>query len=100
MGESVFQQVRRVLSQEHGVGHAWFRALSRVKQRRLDNIHFNELEHAREQHALQFEPALVISIGENEEDILYDAQEVLLEECIRDGRFGCRSKVVHNFQAN
>jgi hypothetical protein len=46
---------------------------------------------------LQLESALVISIGQDEEDVLDDAEEVLLEEGVAYSRV-CTSKVVDDFE--
>ena len=54
--------------------------MARVEQWGLNDVHFNKLIHAREKHTLHLEPTLVVSIGKNKEDILNDAEEVLLEE--------------------
>jgi hypothetical protein len=58
------------------------------------------LEHARQKYTLQLKATLVVRIRQNKENILYYAQEVLLEESIADRRVSCASKVVDNLQAH
>ena len=46
---------------------------------------------------MQLKPALVICVGEDEENILNNTQKVLLEERIADGWVSGARKVVHDF---
>lgn len=72
----------------------------RIIQRLSDDVHVNQLVQAGKQCTLQLESTLVIRISEHEENVLEDAEEVLLEECVRNGRIGCSSKVVDDFETH
>lgn len=82
MGECRLQQVGSVLAQEHGVAHVRVWYLRRVEQRNGNLVRLDQLEHACKEHALQFEATLVIGVREHEENVLHNAEEVLLEEGI------------------
>ena len=97
MRECILEQIRCVLPKEHGIGHARFRHCSRVKERRSDLVLLNKLEHAREEETLQLETTLMVRVSEDEEYVLYDAEEILLEECVGDSRL-CAGEIVDDFQ--
>jgi len=58
----------------------------------------DELDHATQKYRLQLETTLVVCIGQDEENILQQAQIVLLEENVRNGRI-CTGKVIDDLQA-
>jgi len=60
----------------------------------LNDVHFNELIHTRKKHTLHLEPALVVSVSEDKEDILNNAEEVLLEEGACHRWVGCSREIV------
>jgi hypothetical protein len=66
----------------------------------LDDIKLDELIEAGKQSTLQLETALMISVRQDEEDILHGIEVILLEERIGDGGFGGVCEVVHDLQAN
>ncbi len=100
MRESGFQEIRSVLPQEHRICDAGISDLSGIVERCLYDVEFDELEHPCKQETLQFESTLVIRVSEDEENILDDAEEVLLEERIADGGVSCGGKVIHDLQAH
>lgn len=80
MRERRLQQVRSILAQEYRVADIWIRHRRGVEQRHSNLIRLHQLEHPSQKHALKLEATLMIRIGQDEEDILHDAEEVLLEE--------------------
>lgn len=99
MREGVLQQVGSVLPQEQRVSDIGIWHRGRIEERDSDLVRLHELEHPRKQHALQLETALVICVSEHIEDILHDAEEVLLEECV--GHWGIGTgEVVDNFDTH
>lgn len=99
MRERRLEKVRSILLQEHRIADIWIRDRGRIEQRYCDLVHLNQLEHPSQQHTLELEARFMICICENEEDVLHDAEEVLLEERIRDRWIGT-SKVIDNFHAH
>ena len=97
--ERRLQQVGGVLPQEQRVADARVRYGRGVEQRYADLVCLHELEHASEKHALELEPGLVIRVREHVENILHDAKEVLLEECVRDLRLRA-GKVVDDLETH
>lgn len=99
VGEGPLEKVRTITSQEHSVRHACVGHRCRIEQRRLNNPSLDEVEHASKKDALKFETTLVICVRKHEEYILQDAQEVLLEEGIADGRI-CTGEIIKDFKAD
>ena len=99
MRERRFEKVCSIFLQEDRVAYIWIGNCGGIEQRYCDLVHLDQLEHPGQQHTLELEARFVIGICENEEDILHDAEEILLEECIRDCWIGT-SKVIDNFHAH
>lgn len=98
MWECRLEQICAVLSQEDRIRDVWIGHLCRIVQWRLNEVKLYKREHACEQDTLEFESALMIRIGEDEEDILNDTEEVQLVESVGNRLFGA-GEVVDNFQA-
>ena len=99
MWERRLKQIRRVLAKEYRVADCRVRHHCGVEKRDGYLVRLDELEHAREQQRLELEAALMIRIRQNVEDVLHNAQEVLLEERICNRWIGTR-EVVDDFQAH
>lgn len=99
MRERRLQQVCSVLPYEAHVCLVRVRHCRRVEQRRLNCICGDELDHARQQQALELEATLVIRIGEDEESVLKEGKIVLLEEG-RSDVLVCSREVVDDFDAH
>jgi hypothetical protein len=56
------------------------------------------LEHPSKQQTLELESALVICVGQNEEDVLDDTEEILLEEGVANSWI-CTCEIVDDLQA-
>ena len=99
MGERRLQQIGRIVTDKLGVCHVRIINNGWVEQRRLYLVCCNQLDHASKEQTLQFEPALVIGVRQDEEGVLQDAEIVLLEELV--GYLSvCGGKIVDNFQAH
>jgi hypothetical protein len=98
MRERRLQQVGGIVTSKLGIRHVGIIDDRWVEQRSLYRVCRNQLDHASQEHALQFESALVICIGQDEECILQYAKIVLLEELVGYLRV-CGGKVVDDFQA-
>jgi hypothetical protein len=98
MRERRLQQVGGIVTSKFGIRHVGIIDDGRVEQRSLYCVCRNQLDHTSQEHALQFESALVICIGQDEECILQYAKIVLLEELVRYLSV-CRGEVVDDFQA-
>ena len=99
VGECRLEQVRRVLAQEDRVADGGIRNGGRVKERDGDLVRLDKLEHPRKQQRLELETALVVRIRKHIENVLHDAKEVLLEECVRDLWLGA-SEVVDDLEGH
>ena len=99
MRECGLEEISGILPQEDSIGDIWIGNLRRVEQGNGNLICMHQLKHASKEDALQLEPALVICVGKNKEDILHDAEEVLLEECVLHRWIRTR-KVVYDLQTN
>jgi hypothetical protein len=94
--ECGLQQIRSIFPEEDRV--CLIRILRCIKLPRHE-VGLNKCEQPSQDQALKLESALVIGIGEHEEDILHDANEVELEEAACNG--GIRAgEVVNNLQAH
>lgn len=96
--ECTLQQVRDVFLQELLVGSARRRLIGSV-DRLLNLASFDEFEHARQQHSLRLEASLVITIREDEENVLEDRDVELTEEDAR-GLYIRLGHIVHQFKAH
>ena len=99
MREGTRKEVRSEIAKEVGIANGGVRDGRGIVQRHSDLVRLDELEHAREQQRLELEAALMIRIRQNVEDVLHNAQEVLLEERICNRWIGTR-EVVDDFQAH
>ena len=99
MREGTREEVRSEITKEVGIANRGVRDGCGIVQRHSDLVRLDELEHAREKHALQLETALVIRVRQHVEDVLHNAQEVLLEERVRNCWI-CACEVVDNLQAH
>jgi hypothetical protein len=74
MRERRVEDVHAVLAQEELVRHVAVRESRRVEHGARDGAALDELYEAREDDALQLEPALVVRVREYEEDVLQKAE--------------------------
>lgn len=99
MRERRLEQVRSVLAQEQGVADVRIGHRRWVEEWHHDLIRLDQLEHPGKEHRLELEAALVIGIREDVENVLHDAQEVLLEEYVGDRGVSTR-EIVDDLQAH
>ena len=99
MRECCLEQICTIFLEEQRVGHVRISHLCPIEQRRLDLVCFNKLKHSCEKETLKFKATLMISIRKDKEDVLQDAQEVLLEEGVANSRL-CTCKVVDHLETH
>ena len=99
VGESRLKQVCSVFPQEYHVAYVGIWHLCGIEQWRLDDVHLNKLVHSRKQYTLKLESALMISISQDEENVLNNAEEILLEEGVGNSWVGSTGKIVDHLQA-
>lgn len=97
--ERRLQQICGVLPHETHIRLIRVRYCGRIEQRGLDPIRDHELDHTRQQQALELEAALVICIRKDEEGVLNEGKIVLLGERCGCGLV-CGNEVVDEFNAH
>lgn len=99
MGEGHLHLISGVLPEVLYIGYIRIGNRGRINKCGVDSIRLGKLEHPCQHHSLQLESTLMISVGQDNEDVRNDSQEVLLEEGATHCRF-CASEIVYHFVAN